>query len=78
MTNESERVTRKKRIDPQLKPAGWSIAPYQAGIDLSRFNKCALEEYPTGNGPADYALCPEGKIVAVIEAKKVTLGPYLP
>ena len=75
MTNESERVTRKKRIDPQLKAAGWSITPYQAGMDLSRFNKCALEEYPTENGPADYALCFDGKIVALIEAKKVTLGP---
>jgi len=75
MTYESERVTRKKRIDPQIKAAGWSIAPYQAGMDLTRFNKCALEEFPTDNGPADYALCLDGKIVAVIEAKKVTLGP---
>jgi type I restriction enzyme, R subunit len=75
MTYESERVTRKKRIDPLLKAAGWSVEPFQAGMDLSRFNKCALEEFPTENGPADYALCLDGKIVAVIEAKKVTLGP---
>jgi type I restriction enzyme R subunit len=75
MTYESERVTRKKRIDPLLKAAGWSVEPYQTGMDLSRFNKCALEELPTSNGPADYALCLDGKIVAVIEAKKVTLGP---
>lgn len=75
MTYESERVTRKKRIDPLLKAAGWSVEPFQAGMDLSRFNKCALEEFPTANGPADYALCLDGKIVAVIEAKKVTLGP---
>lgn len=44
-------------------------------MDLSRFHKFALEEFPTDNGPADYALCLDGKIVAVIEAKKVTLGP---
>lgn len=44
-------------------------------MDLSRFNKFALEEFPTANGPADYALCLDGKIVAVVEAKKVTLGP---
>ena len=75
MTSESERVTRKKRIDPQLKAAGWVITPYQTGMDLSRCNRYALEEFPTGNGPADYALCLDGKIVAVIEAKKVTLGP---
>ncbi len=75
MTSESERVTRKKRIDPQLKAAGWVISPYQTGMDLSRCNRYALEEFPTENGPADYALCLDGKIVAVIEAKKVTLGP---
>ena len=75
MTDESERQTRKKRIDPLLKAAGWTVAPYQAGMDLSRFNKYALEEFPTDNGPADYALCVDGKILAVVEAKKVTLGP---
>jgi type I restriction enzyme R subunit len=74
MTGESERVTRKKRIDPLLKAAGWSVELYQAGMDLSRLNKCALEEFPTANGPADYALIIDGKIVAVVEAKKVTLG----
>ena len=75
MTEESERETRKKRIDPLLKAAGWTVALYQNGMDLSRFNKYALGEFPTDNGPADYALCLDGKIVAVIEAKKVTLGP---
>lgn len=75
MTYESERVTRKKRVDPLLKAAGWSVALFEAGMDLSRFNKFALEEFPTANGPADYALCLDGKIVAVVEAKKVTLGP---
>ncbi|MFA4877015.1 MAG: DEAD/DEAH box helicase family protein [Methanoregula sp.] len=75
MTEESERVTRKKRIDPLLKAAGWSVQMYQAGMDLSRLNKYALEEFPTENGPADYALCVDGRIIAVVEAKKVTLGP---
>lgn len=75
MNQESERQTRKKRIDPLLKAAGWSVAPYETGMDLSLFNKFALEEFPTSNGPADYALCLDGKIVAVVEAKKVTLGP---
>jgi len=75
MTGESERVTRKKRIDPLLKASGWSVESYQMGMDISLLNKCALEEFPTANGPADYALCLDGKIVAVVEAKKVTLGP---
>jgi len=75
MSEEPEVVTRKKRIDPQLKAAGWTIARYQEGMDLSKYSRYALEEFPTSNGPADYALCLGGKIVAVIEAKKVTLGP---
>ena len=75
MTNESEKITRKKRIDPMLRAAGWSIAPYKEGMDLANFNNSALEEYPTANGPADYALCVNGKILAVIEAKKISLGP---
>jgi len=44
-------------------------------MDLSQVDRCALEEFPTDNGPADYALYINGKIVAVVEAKKVTLGP---
>jgi len=75
MTEESERVTRKKRIDPLLKAAGWRIELYKTGMDLTRYNQYALEEFPTENGPADYALCVDGKILAVIEAKKISLGP---
>jgi hypothetical protein len=46
MTTESERITRKTRIDPHLKAAGWKIIPYTEGIDLSQSNRCALEEFP--------------------------------
>jgi type I restriction enzyme, R subunit len=35
----------------------------------------AIEEYPTANGPADYALVVDGQLLGVVEAKKVTLGP---
>jgi hypothetical protein len=35
MTYESEKITRKKRIDQQLKAAGWLIIPYAEGMDLS-------------------------------------------
>ena len=75
MTEESERVTRKKRIDPLLNAAGWRVELYRTGMDLTRYNQYALEEFPTENGPADYALCVDGKILAVIEAKKISLGP---
>ncbi|MGI8733970.1 MAG: DEAD/DEAH box helicase family protein [Pyrinomonadaceae bacterium] len=72
---ESERRTRKSRIDPLLKSLGWRIAPYDPQRPLSWYESCAIEEYPTNNGPADYALCINGKIVGVVEAKKLTLGP---
>ncbi len=72
---ESERQTRKKRIDPLLKGLGWKIVPFNPGRPLGFYENCAIEEYPTDNGPADYALCVHGQIVSVIEAKKVTLGP---
>src|SRR5581483_5185569 len=35
----------------------------------------ALIELPTMDGPADYALCDDGRVIGVIEAKKLTIGP---
>ena len=35
----------------------------------------AVRELETPNGPADYALCDGGAVQAVVEAKKVTVGP---
>jgi len=75
MTIESERKTRKTRIDPKLQSAGWKVIAYHPNKPLSSLNKHAIEEYPTSEGPADYALCLEGRIVGVVEAKKLTLGP---
>jgi type I restriction enzyme R subunit len=71
---EKERETRKKRIDPKLTQAGWSVVPH-SGDDLASYNKAAVEEFPTLNGPADYALCNKDTALGVVEAKKVTLGP---
>ena len=34
-----------------------------------------IEEFETANGPADYALCVDGRILGVVEAKKLTLSP---
>jgi type I restriction enzyme R subunit len=71
----SERLTRKQLIDAQLRAAGWSVVPFVEGRAPGAYEKCAVEEYPTANGPADYALCLGGRIVGVVEAKKLTLGP---
>ena len=72
---ERERQTRKRRIDPRLAAAGWAVVPYDATRPLTAYNRCAIEEYPTDNGPADYALCVDGYILGIVEAKKITLGP---
>jgi len=73
--NDNEHLTRKTRIDPKLRAAGWDVVPYREESSLSAYDRCAIEEYPTGNGPADYALCVQGEILGVIEAKRVSLGP---
>lgn len=72
---ETERRTRKQRVDPRLKAWGWEIVPYDERKPLSKYTKHAIEEYPTANGPADYALVVDGELLGVVEAKKVTLGP---
>ncbi len=57
-----------------LRAAGWTIADYRPGAE--RFlSPHALREFPTENGPADYALVVDGKVLGIVEAKKLTLGP---
>jgi type I restriction enzyme R subunit len=58
-----------------LKALGWTVLPFNPDRPLQFYPNCAIEEYPTDNGPADYALCVNGEIVGVVEAKKLTLGP---
>src|SRR4051794_4001157 len=73
--SESEWRARKRRIDPRLRTAGWKIVPYDPLRPLTACDACAIEEYPTAYGPADYALCVAGRIVGIVEAKRVTVGP---
>lgn len=72
--SESEKITRKKRIDAQLSHIGWRICPYELGLNTSALSAHAVEEYPTENGPADYALFVNGKLLGIIEAKKYGIG----
>jgi type I restriction enzyme R subunit len=70
----SEHATRQKRIDPRLREAGWTVAPFR-GSDPGEYELSAVEEFETANGPADYALCDRGSALGVVEAKKLSLGP---
>ena len=72
---ESEQQTRKRRIDKRLTEAGWTVAPYDSGRPPDRYERCAIEEFPTANGPVDYALCVGGRILGLVEAKKLAVGP---
>jgi len=74
-THESERQTRKERVDPKLHQAGWTIVAFDENRPLSAYRAHAIEEYPTDDGPAVCALVVDGQIVGVVEAKKVSLGP---
>jgi hypothetical protein len=68
----NEAQTRKQFIDAALKQAGWApILPYRA--DECHEHGC-VEEYPTGEGFADYILFHEGKALACIEGKRVRVG----
>jgi len=71
----SEWLTRRTIVDPKLDAAGWKVCEYDPKLPLSACNNCAIVEYPTDNGPADYALCSGGRILGIVEAKKLSLGP---
>jgi type I restriction enzyme, R subunit len=73
--DESEDVTRRRRINPRLRAADWSLVRFAAGSPLSSYRAKAVEEFPTSAGPVDYALCDGGRALGVVEAKKVTRGP---
>src|SRR3989344_651270 len=76
MDHIDEHTTRKRWIDEKLKKSGWvSIVPHKEGLDTSTFHKTAVEEFVTASGPVDYALFANGKLVAFVEAKKISLGP---
>lgn len=74
---ELEWQTRKERIDRRLSSLSspWIIAKHHPFLDTSHLTRHAIEEYPTDNGPADYALFEEGKLLGIIEAKKVSVNP---
>jgi type I restriction enzyme, R subunit len=73
--SNSEWLTRKRLIDSMLKAAGWKVVPFAPRKSLAAQDRCAIEEYPTSAGPADYALSIDGQIIGIVEAKKLTLGP---
>jgi type I restriction enzyme R subunit len=75
MPEEPEWQTRQRLVDPRLETAGWQVVRFDPSRPLSSVTRHAIKEYPTENGPADYALCRDGRVFGVVEAKKLSLGP---
>ena len=73
---ESEAFTRKKRIDTRLTSSllKWDIIHYAKVSESTVLSAHAVEEYPTETGPADYALFVQGKLLGIVEAKKLAVG----
>jgi hypothetical protein len=74
MPTESEWQTRKDRIDTRLGELGWDVRPHSPSFQADTAHATAVAEYPTANGPADYALFVDGRPLGIIEAKKLSLG----
>ena len=69
-----DEVATRRIIDDGLRDAGWEaeseVLRYSAGTRPVKGRNLAIAEWPTENGPADYALFVGLKPVAVVEAKR--------
>jgi len=68
-----EKTTRKQLVDKALEASGWS--PIVRHLPGASYDKAAVEEYETAEGPADYVLFHRGEALAAVETKKLSLGP---
>jgi type I site-specific restriction endonuclease len=73
--DESEWQTRRKRIDTRLEALGWALVPFDAAQPLDALPQHTITDFETANGPADYALSVDGRILGIVEAKRLSLGP---
>jgi hypothetical protein len=71
---EREWQTRKKWIDPQLQGGGWKLVEFDASMPRTAYRRHAITEFPTDNGPADYALGVDSQLLGIVEAKKLTVS----
>ena len=71
MPPESESQTRRSRIDTKLDARGWPQPP-NGVIPIKTSYR--LPEIETTTGPADYGLFNDEGLMAIVEAKKLTLA----
>jgi hypothetical protein len=58
MSYESEHATRRSRIDPKLRAAGWEVVP-MASLSAAKGDCLAVEEFETSIGPPGQYLYPD-------------------
>jgi len=77
MAEELEWQTRRERINKKLKALSLAckIVKHSEKLNPNKLVHHAVKEYPIAKGPADYALFVNGKLLGIIETKKVTVGP---
>ncbi len=73
--DELEWQTRRARVDTRFESLGWKVVRSDRARPLNSYRQNALTEIETESGPADYGLVADGRLLGVVEAKKVSLGP---
>lgn len=75
--DEAEWKPRRDRIDRRLRVRipPRQLIPWKEGLDTSLLKSQAVTEFPTGNGPADYAVFVPGSLLDTLEARRVTISP---
>jgi type I restriction enzyme, R subunit len=72
---ESEYQTRRRRIDPLLTSQGWKIIRSDLTNVIAQYPHHAVTEYPTADGPADYALFVDNQLSCLAPPKLVWHHP---
>ena len=70
----TEKQTRQKFIDLKLQKQGWNIIDFKEDLKLSMIDNIAVRELPTKGGFADYVLFVKGKLLGIVETKKISVG----
>ena len=71
-SHETEKETRLKRINAKLLGLGWTFA---AAGESAPDGPYWRDEIETDNGPCDYGLYVDDKLIGLIEAKRLERGP---
>lgn len=61
---ELEWQTSRRLVDPKLESQGWQVTHFPDSASLDSYERRAIREFPTQNGPADYALRVDGVLAS--------------